>query len=65
MFSTVVLMFIAAVTLYSYLLLVKTRSKVPASFGDIGGKLYGNKMRILVLSSITIAQVVIYRITVL
>lgn len=57
MFSTVVLLFIAGITLYSYLLLAKTHSKIPLSFGDIGGQLYGETMRVLVLASIIIAQV--------
>ncbi|RCH89636.1 neutral amino acid transporter [Rhizopus stolonifer] len=57
LFSTLFLSFIAAVSLYCFLLLVQTRNKVPASFGDIGGVLFGNSMRMLVLVAITTSQV--------
>ncbi|ORX59396.1 hypothetical protein DM01DRAFT_1365946 [Hesseltinella vesiculosa] len=56
-FSCVLLTFIAVVSLYSFLLLVETRNKVPMSFGDIGGHLYGPLMRYFVLASIAISQV--------
>lgn len=56
-FSTLFLAFVAAVSLYSFLLLIETRNKVPASFGDIGGVLFGRSMRMLVLVSITTSQV--------
>ncbi|CAO3690342.1 unnamed protein product [Rhizopus microsporus] len=56
-FSTVFLSFIAAITLYCFLLLVETRNKIPASFGDIGGILFGNSMRMLVLVAITTSQI--------
>ncbi|KAI8986434.1 transmembrane amino acid transporter protein-domain-containing protein [Pilobolus umbonatus] len=57
LFSTVFLAFIASISLYSFLLLVQTRNKVPASFGDIGGILFGSKMRMLVLIAITTSQI--------
>lgn len=57
LFSTVFLSFIAATSLYSFLLLIETRNKVPASFGDIGGVLFGRSMRMLVLVAITTSQV--------
>lgn len=57
LFSTLFLSFIAAISLYAFLLLVETRNKVPASFGDIGGVLFGRSMRMLVLVSITTSQV--------
>ncbi|CAO3614182.1 unnamed protein product [Cunninghamella blakesleeana] len=56
-FSTVVLTLVAAVSLYTSLLLVETRSKYPLSFGDIGGVLYGKLVRNLVLISITLSQI--------
>ena len=56
LFSTVVLVIIALVSLWSFLLLVKTKFVVSGSFGDIGGTLYGNWMRMLILSSIVISQ---------
>lgn len=61
LFSTLFLFFIASVSLYCFLLLVKTRNKVPASFGDIGGILFGNSMRMTVLISITVSQVIILK----
>ena len=48
---------IAAISLYSFLLLIKTYLVVPGSFGDIGGILYGNKMRLTILTSITVSQI--------
>ncbi|KAI8344933.1 transmembrane amino acid transporter protein-domain-containing protein [Blakeslea trispora] len=57
LFSTLFLSFIAAISLYCFLLLVETRNKVPYSFGDIGGKLFGNTMRMLVLIGITTSQI--------
>lgn len=56
-FSTVVLLLIAAISLWSFLLLVETYMKVPGSFGDIGGALYGPYMRLTILTSITISQI--------
>jgi len=56
LFSAIVLTVVASLSLYSFLLLVKTRSHVPGSFGDIGGILYGPVMRFAVLFSITISQ---------
>ncbi|KAI9497217.1 transmembrane amino acid transporter protein-domain-containing protein [Zychaea mexicana] len=56
-FSTALLTAIALISLYSFLLLVETRNKVPVSFGDIGGILYGRFMRAAVLTAITFAQI--------
>ncbi|KAI0696288.1 transmembrane amino acid transporter protein-domain-containing protein [Cerioporus squamosus] len=56
LFSAAVLSFIALVSLYSFLLLVKTKFVVPGSFGDIGGTLYGPWMRYAILTSITVSQ---------
>ncbi|KAI8638330.1 transmembrane amino acid transporter protein-domain-containing protein [Parasitella parasitica] len=57
LFSTLFLSFIAGVSLYCFLLLVKTRSVVPASFADIGGVLFGRHMRMLVLIAIATSQI--------
>jgi proton-coupled amino acid transporter len=51
------LILIAAISLFSFLLLVESRQVVPASFGDIGGHLYGPWMRQSVLWSIAISQI--------
>jgi len=48
--------FIALISLYSFLLLVKTKFITSGSFGEIGGKLYGPWMRYLILGSIVISQ---------
>lgn len=62
---------IAAISLYSFLLLTKTYLVVPGSFGgelsvalpslahvsDIGGILYGKWMRLTILTSITVSQI--------
>ncbi|KAI7906870.1 transmembrane amino acid transporter protein-domain-containing protein [Cokeromyces recurvatus] len=47
----------AFISLWSFLLLVQTRLIVPASFSDMGGVLYGSKMRKAVLVSITLSQI--------
>lgn len=39
------------------MLLVNTRKLVVGSYGDIGGALYGKKMRLLILASIVVSQI--------
>ncbi|OCH95337.1 hypothetical protein OBBRIDRAFT_745472 [Obba rivulosa] len=56
LFSSAVLTFIALISLYSFLLLVKTKFVVSGSFGDIGGALYGPWMRYAILTSIVVSQ---------
>ncbi|KAI0787486.1 transmembrane amino acid transporter protein-domain-containing protein [Fomes fomentarius] len=56
LFSSAILTFIALISLYSFLLLVKTKFVVSGSFGDIGGTLYGPWMRYAILSSIAVSQ---------
>ncbi|KAI8377404.1 transmembrane amino acid transporter protein-domain-containing protein [Radiomyces spectabilis] len=56
-FSTTLLTAIACISLYAFLLLVETRNKVPVSFGDIGGILFGRFMRMAVLIAITFSQI--------
>ena len=57
LFSNLVLLFVAALSYYCFVLLVTTRLKVDGSFGDIGGILYGRWMRNLILFSIVISQI--------
>ncbi|KAI5450432.1 hypothetical protein NCC49_003055 [Naganishia albida] len=57
LFSAIVMLLIAGISLWSFLLLVKTRLVVPGSFGDIGGALYGPKMRAVILTSIALSQI--------
>jgi proton-coupled amino acid transporter len=56
LFSVLVLSFIALVSLYSFLLLVRAKFVVSGSFGDIGGALYGPWMRYAILTSIVVSQ---------
>ncbi|KAL2258374.1 hypothetical protein VTK26DRAFT_8332 [Humicola hyalothermophila] len=56
LFSNLVLLFVAALSYYCFVLLVSTRLRIEGSFGDLGGILYGNWMRNLILSSIVISQ---------
>ncbi|KAK3308138.1 transmembrane amino acid transporter protein-domain-containing protein [Chaetomium strumarium] len=56
LFSNLVLLGVAALSYYCFVLLVTTRLKVEGSFGDIGGILYGKWMRALILTSIVISQ---------
>ncbi|WVQ72930.1 hypothetical protein IAR50_002492 [Cryptococcus sp. DSM 104548] len=57
LFSAVVMVAIAMISLWSFLLLVEAYMAVPGSFGDIGGALYGNNMRSIILFSITVSQI--------
>lgn len=56
LFSTLVLCAVALISLGSFLTLVKTNLAVPASFGEMGGILYGPKMRLAILASIVFSQ---------
>lgn len=56
LFSSLVITFIALISLWSFLLLIQTKFVVSGSFGDIGGALYGPYMRTAILFSITISQ---------
>lgn len=57
LFSNLVLLFVAALSYYCFVLLVNTRLKVEGSFGDMGGILYGKWMRTIILSSIVLSQI--------
>jgi proton-coupled amino acid transporter len=57
LFSSLVLAAIALISLYSFLLLVKTKFVVSGSFGDLGGTLYGPWMRYAILTSIAVSQI--------
>ncbi|KAI0322138.1 transmembrane amino acid transporter protein-domain-containing protein [Amylostereum chailletii] len=57
LFSSLMISAIALISLYSFLLLVKTKFVVSGSFGDLGGTLYGPWMRYLILSSIAVSQI--------
>ncbi|KAG0809053.1 hypothetical protein G6F26_000249 [Rhizopus arrhizus] len=57
LFSSTLLTTIALISLYTFLLLVETRNKIPVSFGDIGGVLFGKSMRFAVLLAITLSQI--------
>ena len=56
LFSNVVLLSVAMLSYYCFILLVNTRLVVVGSFGDIGGILYGKWMRSLILASVTLSQ---------
>ncbi|KAL7276375.1 hypothetical protein RUND412_000642 [Rhizina undulata] len=57
LFSNMLLLFVAVLSYYCFVLLVNTRLKVVGSFGDMGGILYGEKMRLTILTSIVISQI--------
>ncbi|KAK9364087.1 transmembrane amino acid transporter protein-domain-containing protein [Lipomyces starkeyi] len=57
LFSSAVLFFVAVLTYYCFVLLIDSRMRVQASFGDMGGILYGKKMRLLILTSIVLSQI--------
>ncbi len=56
-FSNVVLLFVAILSYYCFVLLVNTRLKIDGSFGDMGGLLYGKWLRTTILSSIVLSQI--------
>ena len=56
LFSNLVLLGVAALSYYCFVLLVTTRLKIAGSFGDIGGILYGKWLRFMILTSIVISQ---------
>lgn len=57
LFSNLVLLGVATLSYYCFILLVNTRLKVEGSFGDMGGILYGKWLRALILSSVALSQI--------
>lgn len=57
LFSNIVLLFVAALSYYCFVLLIRTRQKVEGSFGDMGGTLYGSWFRYTILASIVAGQI--------
>ncbi|KAF2669610.1 hypothetical protein BT63DRAFT_372711 [Microthyrium microscopicum] len=57
LFSSLVLLFVASLSYYCFLLLVSTRIAIPASFGGMGYQLYGRPMRTLINFSLVISQI--------
>lgn len=57
LFSNLVLLFIALLSYYCFILLVNTRLKVHASFGDMGGIIFGKWFRSFINLSLVLSQV--------
>ena len=57
LFSNLVLLGVALLSYYCFILLVNTCLKVPGSFGDMGGMIYGEWMRRLILTSVALSQI--------
>ncbi|TQS36397.1 hypothetical protein Golomagni_03155 [Golovinomyces magnicellulatus] len=57
MFSNIVLIVVAVLSYYCFMLLIKTRLKVEGSYGDMGGILYGSWFRSTILTSIVAGQI--------
>jgi proton-coupled amino acid transporter len=57
LFSNLVLLGVAGLSYYCFVLLVTTRLRVDGSFGDMGGILYGKWMRTVILTSIVLSQI--------
>jgi proton-coupled amino acid transporter len=57
LFSNVVLLVIAILSYYCFILLVSVRLKVKASFGDMGGLIYGKHFRNMINFSLVISQI--------
>lgn len=57
LFSTLVLLFVAALSYYCFILLVTTRIQHTYSFGGMGEKLYGPWLRHLINASLVVSQI--------
>ncbi|KFY34443.1 hypothetical protein V494_06778 [Pseudogymnoascus sp. VKM F-4513 (FW-928)] len=57
LFSNLILLSVAIISYYCFVLLVNTRLKIEGSFGDMGGILYGKWLRTAILASIVISQI--------
>ena len=57
LFSSLLLPAFAMFSLYCFTLLINARKRVVGSYGDIGGALYGRKMRLIILASIVVSQI--------
>ena len=57
LFSSMLLLGVAILSFYCFILLIDTRMAVDASFGDMGGILYGKWMRSAILFSIVLSQI--------
>lgn len=57
LFCILLLLAVAGISYWCFVLLVRARMQVNGSFGDIGGVLYGKYMRIAILTSIVISQI--------
>ncbi|KAG8525489.1 uncharacterized protein KY384_009133 [Bacidia gigantensis] len=57
MFSATVLISVAGLSWYCFVLLVRSRLKIVGSFADIGGVTYGNWLRLLIHCSVALSQI--------
>lgn len=57
LFSNLVLIGLALINTYCFILLIDTQKKIGGSFGDLGGTLYGKYMRAAILFSIALSQI--------
>lgn len=57
LFSFTSMWLMGAISLFSFLLLIDCKKYVSGSYGDVGGALYGEWMRKLVLFSVAISQI--------
>lgn len=58
LFASIALLLISLLSYWCFMLLINVRTTVNlSSYGDIGGKLYGDKMRLSILFSIVISQI--------
>lgn len=57
LFSNLILLLVSALSFWCFILLVNTRLQIKASFGDMGGKIYGKHFRNLVNFSLVLSQV--------
>lgn len=56
-FSNVILIALAVLNTWCFILLINTHEKIGGSFGDMGGVVYGKYMRAMILFSIAISQI--------
>ena len=56
-FSNFILIALAVLTTWCFILLINTHEKVGCSYGDMGGAIYGKSMRAMILFSVALSQI--------
>ncbi|KTW27470.1 uncharacterized protein T551_02969 [Pneumocystis jirovecii RU7] len=57
LFSPIILVGVALLSLYCFIVLIKIRAIIPGSYGDMGYAIYGPIMKFIILLSIALSQI--------